>query len=362
MIRGTVFSKENSLEVKGIAILLLLFHHLFRTEKLINSFGIVLQWVQPGRLTDIAAGARICVWLFAFVSAYGITIQYLRRADDGLGLFLWKRWVSLMSGFWFCYLLVILFYLARGGDLGSVYEGQPANALFEFFGISDLLGTPRLRGVWWYMCFAQVQLLILPFIIEAGKKIGWSLIPMVFIIQLFLVDGIHSTSGGSYLNYLMVTVVAVICAEKDFFARIRKDEKPLPAVIIAVLLLIGIAGLVILRVKGIDDISIQGLPGLVYAGAALLLVIFVYKYLDRSPFKTPLCVLGKYSGIMFMTHWVFLAFYSKYVGFTHNVFGSWITATLMSLATAFVIDRLIRLVRYDVLMKKLSGLSFKSTD
>jgi uncharacterized membrane protein len=56
-------TKDDTLLVKGVAICLMLCHHLFNDE-----FGnVVFQTAQFG---------KVCVALFLFVSSYGLSIQY----------------------------------------------------------------------------------------------------------------------------------------------------------------------------------------------------------------------------------------------------------------------------------------------
>ena len=59
-------SKEDTASVKGIAILFMLWHHLF------------LNVPDYGTLThSMAIVAKVCVALFLFVSGYGLTKQYV---------------------------------------------------------------------------------------------------------------------------------------------------------------------------------------------------------------------------------------------------------------------------------------------
>ncbi len=60
-------SKSDTAGIKGIAILFMLWHHLF------------LHSVEYGALTQsLAIVSKVCVALFLFVSGYGLTKQYSR--------------------------------------------------------------------------------------------------------------------------------------------------------------------------------------------------------------------------------------------------------------------------------------------
>ena len=58
-------SKDNTLALKGIAIVAMLLHHLFYTH---SEYGVSVQ--------QIGLIGKVCVALFLFLSGYGLTIQY----------------------------------------------------------------------------------------------------------------------------------------------------------------------------------------------------------------------------------------------------------------------------------------------
>ncbi len=77
-----MFTKDDTLKVKGVAIILMLFHHCFlnaaRYEGQIVSFS-------PFNEADVNYWClffKICVPIFVFLSAYGITISY-KKVDAG---------------------------------------------------------------------------------------------------------------------------------------------------------------------------------------------------------------------------------------------------------------------------------------
>ena len=95
--------------MKGVAILLLLFHHLFYNQEKSIARGMEFSMI-PYRYIQIAAvSARICVWMFVFLSAYGLVYQYRKHKEEQTALqFIIKHWFSLMKGYWFVYLCVFV--------------------------------------------------------------------------------------------------------------------------------------------------------------------------------------------------------------------------------------------------------------
>ena len=103
------FDKTETGKVKGIAICLLLFHHLFYSQARVDAGGVVFRWLPQSLVMSLATGARVCVPIFVFLSAYGLTVQYGKLGDapsrrDRL-IFMKKHWLSLMKPYWFIYIL-----------------------------------------------------------------------------------------------------------------------------------------------------------------------------------------------------------------------------------------------------------------
>ena len=111
------FTKDETFKAKSIAILLLIFHHMYLSTDNIAA-KINLKVVDADVIATIAKDARFCVWIFVFLSAYGMTITY-EKWNESLGKFFWHRILALQS---FClpilavyYLLAIIFKQTGGG-------------------------------------------------------------------------------------------------------------------------------------------------------------------------------------------------------------------------------------------------------
>ena len=85
----TGFSKNDTLTVKGVAILIMMWHHCFLAGRFEN-FNILTWPLSYGHFTTIASFFKICVSLFAFVSGYGLNLSCTGRdkTRDRLGF----RW------------------------------------------------------------------------------------------------------------------------------------------------------------------------------------------------------------------------------------------------------------------------------
>lgn len=216
-----MFTKERTNVCKGVGVLLLLFHHMFMSVSLTES--MTLWFSDPTVLANIAVGMRVCVWIFAFLSAYGLTCKYNSLPESGRRWFVPRQWLSLMKPFWLIFALTAVLYVILFADLMSVYHYNGFFLAFDIFAVSDMMHTPKLLGVFWYMCFAQLVIFCIPVLNSFCRRFGYLSIPIAFIIMQFMGDGISTYNGGSYLDYLVVVVCGVVVAQKSFLPHRRRQ-------------------------------------------------------------------------------------------------------------------------------------------
>ena len=71
-----MFTNKETNKIKGIAILFLVFHHMYRTVDDIAARGVELHVMTADNVSKLAYCMRICVYIFALLTAYGIALQY----------------------------------------------------------------------------------------------------------------------------------------------------------------------------------------------------------------------------------------------------------------------------------------------
>lgn len=74
------FDKVCSLKIKGIAIILMLFHHLFRIPDLYKGYEIIWFPLSENLVVSLADMSKICVALFVFISGYGMALKMKKSA------------------------------------------------------------------------------------------------------------------------------------------------------------------------------------------------------------------------------------------------------------------------------------------
>lgn len=173
--------------MKGIGMLLLLFHHLFYytgdyinklSELNVDSFPFTLY--QLGQIAEIG---KVCVAIFVFVSAFGITKKSMHYA---LNINLKKsivRYIKLYSNYFFIYFLVIVIGLFSNYNNFEVYNNNLLFFLNDLLGLSYIYGTPLYNYTWWYIGMAFFIIFIVPFILEICKRNGGGWINYCFCIN-----------------------------------------------------------------------------------------------------------------------------------------------------------------------------------
>ena len=97
--------KEDSAALKGLAVLLLIFHHCYRLADRIERYQVDLCGLTTEQLVAIAECCKICVAIFAFVSGYGLMYGYSAKMKNkekyAVSEWISGHLLSTMSGFWF---------------------------------------------------------------------------------------------------------------------------------------------------------------------------------------------------------------------------------------------------------------------
>ncbi|MBQ5398338.1 MAG: acyltransferase family protein [Ruminococcus sp.] len=349
-----MFTKEKTSVCKGIGILFLLFHHLFRVPDMIYNNNVQFTLISVEKINIFATALRVCVWIFAFLSAYGLSYKYMRTPKEKRSSFVPRQWLSLMKPFWLIFLICLGIYVATGHNIMYKYNGNFLFIVFDFFAVADMFGTPKLLGVFWYMFFAQLVVIMLPLIFRICEKLGYVMLPITYITLLFIGQGFTTVNGGPYLEYLLVIIIGVLFAQRDVMNRLakRKSKAIFKVIMFFVFLLIA-AGAMYLREIVIPDDTLH-LRGACSAIAATSICVSFGVYFNIKYLDYPLIILGKYSGGMFIIHLMLYSMLPKIVYFSHVPIVVYLTLIVESLAITYLIFSFKKLVRYDKLFDFLS--------
>ena len=226
------FTKDDTLVVKGTALLAMMWHHCFypgRFEKYAVSFWPLTQ----SQAVNFAVFLKICVSLFAFVSGYGLEISLQKSFGDGgrisgekVSRWIGGRYVRSFSGYWIIVLLVWL--------ITSVIEGLPAkiyfrksvwvglfNMVVDFLGLGQLMGTPMMISTWWYMSAAFAFIVAAPMMFILIHRMG-GFFCLAMLAILPRIGGYTYTGGTDFFLFFPVFCIGMVFARYDGFGRIVK--------------------------------------------------------------------------------------------------------------------------------------------
>lgn len=215
--------KEDSMALKGIAVLMLVFHHCYRTAAKFEQYDVVFCGLSASQVITAAEICKICVAIFAFVSGYGLmygyTIDKKKRNTRSISTWTLRHILSVMSGFWF---VSVIFYgiyicLARNGfyKWGENAVEKCFSILADVCGVSSFLGTKSLNGAWWYMSAAVTFILLFPVLDAVMERFGeLSCLGMIFLLPR--ITGKGFPGGSSPYSFLMIFAVGMVCCRHDF--------------------------------------------------------------------------------------------------------------------------------------------------
>lgn len=209
--------KEDSAALKGLAVLLLIFHHCYRLADRIERYQVDLCGLTTEQLVAIAECCKICVAIFAFVSGYGLMYGYSAKMKNkkkyAVSEWISGHLLSTMSGFWFTAAVSYLIYFGLGlkdpSKWGETFYERGFAVFADILGISRLLETESLNGAWWYMSAAFVFIILLPLLDGTIEKFGGIFcIAVIFLLAAVpisaevLSGAIFSALGGKVIHKL----------------------------------------------------------------------------------------------------------------------------------------------------------------
>ena len=304
-----IFTKEDTLLVKGMAILFMLFYHLFETYERVNSLGVIYAPLSEDIFLMISGFGNICVAVFAFLSAYGISKKLISL--EAADLRSWykvsvKRYLKLLVGFLCIYASVTLLWFYKFDYVklyGKGWQGALCG-LLDAFGLAQVAGTPTLCETWWYMEIAIIIIFITPILLKVVKSMGnYSII--VGVLLPLIVE-----LPFDFKRYYFVILFGVVAAHEEWFERANLDRYLKWARIIAGIVLF--AALVVIRQ---NYFVYNNFAYLLDGAIAVFFAWFMKELFGGIPgVKQILRFLGKHSmNIYFIHSFICMIIYQEFV-------------------------------------------------
>lgn len=356
------FTKEHTMQMKGIAIIILLFHHCFLNaqrwatvpyEKLATTKGwgyypISFTPFSSHTIQYLASFSKICVAMFVFMTGYGMWVSYeSQKKKTTMSNYIKKRMVTLMTGFLIIFVVTEILAIPTGRFI-EVYGHDFRSVVYmiiDALGLAKLLGTPLFCLTWWYMSLAIVLIMIFPFVHSIMGKYQW----IVVVASIIVPRACGFGQSTDLFRYLLAYTLGMYFAQHDLLARIKEkfmEQNVAGKLLSLIVSLIGLA--VIIKCRQNAWIGWKYLD--FWDGfAAMYVIVISYIYILNGKWIVKgLGFLGKHSMNIFLIH----SFYRDvfFHEFTYSFYYAWldyIVLMAISLVTSIVLEWFKKLIRYE---------------
>ncbi|MDR0830882.1 MAG: acyltransferase [Prevotellaceae bacterium] len=284
-------SLDDTQVIKGIAICLMLWYHLI----LVPEYGYFA--FQTARL------GQVCVALFLFVSAYGLTVQYNKICGNPIAetfKFQAKRFVKFYTNYWVIFLIFVpIGVFVFGRHLSAAYGGGHwlKMLLTDFLGIN---GWRSYNRVWWFNQLIVYLYLLFPLLYFLLRK--WAIPMLIFGIIVWEVNfPVIMFEAHEWLLQFMFGIVFALNVDKisDFLNKFNKW-----LVLAGTIILLGL--LVIQRTFNIIPFFTGTTVDAFLAPIMAVLTVLLFRNIKYI--NTLFKFLGKHSMNIFMIH----SFFNEY--------------------------------------------------
>lgn len=299
MSKKNIFTVESTNIAKGIAIFLLLFHHL-GIEPDLNLFS------KTSFLLMTAKQFRVCVCIFVILSGFGLNESFNKKYKYKILDFLkfvFKHLLKLMTNYWIIFILFVTLGCLMNFRTLDVYgDNVFKNLVIDFFGLAKLFKTPTFNATWWFMSLIILLYLIFPILKFLLKK--WPLLLILIVIYLFKFKPLTFYNGLN--RYTFSFALGMLISEFGLFEKLKKLNKNYIECIIVSLLYM------ILGFYGRRYFS--GVYEIIFAIAIICFSVLIIS--KTKILKKFIVLIGKNSSNIFMLHtfiykYFFLDFFLK---------------------------------------------------
>ncbi len=340
---------KDSQIVKGIAILMMLFHHLFALKKL-TQFNVTNLIVDQTVTTAISGFFKVCVFLFVFVSAYGISIQ-LSKSDCSLKdlepttrkriLNISKKTFALIV---FIFIVGSIFNLPYTASTdynnGSILQ-KIVYVFFNAIGMCSVFKAPLLNSSWWYLSLAILLIVLVPVLYKLLNKIGVFSLLILIIFSYYILS--LNTTYDRLPKYLLVALLGIITAKYNFFDLLKNF-----LLSNTILYFFILAGLFLYFPAAIYFRTLiePGYYFILYTLSTFNIVLLCFLLISHIPIiNTILFYLGKYSLYMWLFHtYIMTLWFSDFIYSFKNLWLIYFMLILTSFVFSFIFTNLVNFI------------------
>lgn len=351
---GNSFTKDHTLILKGILVLMLLFHHLFYPDML-DEYAVDTLIKDPVLLLSLVTWFKICVAGFCFITAYGMTRKFMsmpQKKYNNYAEVVAVRLIKLEMMIWFIYILAVLykvFIMDMKLDYGYNHVQSAIYILFDMVGLAKYAGTPMINVTWWYLPLSILLIFSMPIIYYAYSKGRYLLLGPVCLLPAV----IFLKTDVLYAELLPVALLGTAFAYENWFEKIKRWNRAWRKPILFIALIL--CGWFSFEVNRYVNFGISWM-------FIFFLPLLVQEYISYVPVLShALKFIGMQSANIFLIHtFIYYYFYTDVI---YSLYDSWkiyLAVLAFSLIVSVIIECLRKLLQYDHLTdfvcKKISGI------
>lgn len=185
-------TKQDSFVIKGIAILLMLAHHLFAFPERISKVRYIPLFCINNTPIEYYIGdfGAICVSIFIFISGYGLFLSYKS---------IYKRIVNFYKNF----LVIFIIFVSIGNILGLIHTGMKT-IMANLLTISS-----SINGEWWFIQVYLLLLILYPIIYKIIYKCN-SIFVLAISIFIYLFNHLFKLEFFIIENSLLNLIIGIL--------------------------------------------------------------------------------------------------------------------------------------------------------
>lgn len=350
-MRDNSFSKQYTLMTKGVLAIMLLMHHVLALNNVME-YGVKTLINDYELLNEIVTFCKTCIAGFAFITAFGMTRIFMKMPDDdpkSLFLVSIKRLVKLELTILIVFVLAILYKrFVLTESIRAIYIGEDNDNIkmllymfIDAIGMAKYAGTPTLNITWWYLSFAILLIIIMPFIYKMYQKYRWPLLPVACLLPY-----VTMISSDLFSWLFPISMLGTAFGYEGWFEKSRKING-WKAQIAKLVISVSIVYFSFLLSKYVNlEFSYT---------LAFIIPYLVYEFISYVPLvKEALSFIGKNATNIFLIHtFIYYYFYTEFVYSFHYSFVVLLVVLVLSVGISLLIEWVKNISGYNRLVNRI---------
>ena len=363
----TEFTKNNSLALKGIAIMMMVFHHCYASAD--RYVGIAINFAPFGEQSIylVSNSCKMCISLYAFVTGYGLFLSLKKIYDreyvqSDISHWCICRYIKTMSGFWVIAVpSFVICQLIDGRTANVFFEDTTLKGIFKgvaaiganLAGVGDLLKLPLFCDTWWYMSLAVVFIFAAPLFVRLILKYN----ALILLVFAFAVPRVFKVpyNANAFFSFLFIYLLGMLCAKHNWLVKIANLKFAKSVYVSKLVKFAALSALIVLLLCFYQSLSPKRYFEFRFAVLPFVLIVYFYEFFLDVPYLSKILeFFGKHSMNIFLIHTFFRAFYLH--DFVYSG-GYWFVAPVLlfaiSLSASLIVEGIKKIFHYDKWINRL---------